>query len=303
VRRLAPADDGGSVGLMLREATGGRSAYAFGGGGGDRHRPDSFGGDTCPSAGATGTGFEDGFPTGAGRGAAGTAVAGGVGSGATPPWGLAMAGGGMRDMGRGTSNVMILERGGDRMWRKLWALAISFSVACGGTDGERVEIGSTKEIRLAPVPLTIEAPWLVVLDPNVGPLETAQIRSALTSWHDRIPCSTEFSISVGETVPDDRLPLHFRTIDVRMGDPTIPSRDPIAAAWTNWDERDGQGALIVFGTLGGDPDFARVARHELGHAFWLQHDDSEPSIMQARQPFVGDVTEADGRNYAQKWCP
>lgn len=140
--------------------------------------------------------------------------------------------------------------------------------------------------------------WEIVLDPNVPASRAEAVRGALVDWQNAVPCGLGFYFVTGPTTwfADEKLPAPG-TIEVRM-EADLPDG---ATGWAN--SFTNGGSRIAFKIGADDADLPRVARHELGHAFHLPHDDGPaPSLMNG---FVGryrDIQSRDVEAYAAIWC-
>lgn len=150
---------------------------------------------------------------------------------------------------------------------------------------------------LPPARSVIVTAWLVRLDPNVPNWEANAIRAAGDDWLVNVDpvCPMSLAFETAET----GAPPYGR-IDVRMGDPAVISGNPEAIGWT-WTDDPWSGTTITLKPDIDHADFGRVARHELGHALNLPHDDGGPGVMMSAG-FVETVTSRDAASYAAMWC-
>lgn len=179
--------------------------------------------------------------------------------------------------------------------RQLGLTLVLGLVGCTAEPAES-DVDVTVSIAL-PARNEVAIAWTVVLDSNVPEWEEDVLRKAAQAWQAKAPCATVIEVERGTVArgADDALPGAFR-IEVTMGSPPAPG----AVGWAK--TRPGEGARIILlpnVTEVDRADFPRVAQHELGHAFGLDHGGyvmAEPSIAHAR------VNDEDAKLYAARWC-
>ena len=141
--------------------------------------------------------------------------------------------------------------------------------------------------------------WTVVFDTNVPSWRADVVRSALAEWQTAAPCGVSFVVTTGATLPDvlGVWPAPG-TIEVRMEAELEDGKSTGIGFWY-----PNGGSRITFQIGASDADFPRVARHELGHAFHLPHNDAAPSLMSGTTDTCRTIQPADVATYAAVWCP
>ncbi len=181
------------------------------------------------------------------------------------------------------------------------ATLATLALGCSSpSEGVEVKV----DLQSAPAPAH-EAParvWSVVVDPNVPEEKLLVVEMALMAWTEAASCPTMFEVTRAH-VEQGPLPT-AGTVEVTMAEdlPIGPTGKP-SMGWTSWDDPEGsRGSRILFFTGAPAWDFPREALHELGHAFRLEHDDAEPSVMGTGARETTSLTEADRANYEALWC-
>ncbi len=195
------------------------------------------------------------------------------------------------------------------------ALAFASSLITAGcaapVDGEILDEGTVD----AEQPAAPEYPrfamrgFRVIVDSEAPDALVGETRGALEKWQRalRDDCPIAFVIERGATSPvtfDAPEYPKLGTIELRT-DRVLPSPEMTGytAYFSRWDVPQGSRITLKVGAPVGDRP--RAILHELGHAFRLDHDETEPNVMQGSGRFgdLEDPTDLDVRHFAAVWCP
>lgn len=186
----------------------------------------------------------------------------------------------------------------------LFALAL---VGCASPVGERLVEPELDVATPRPFVTDTTLSWRIVIDPNVPAWRAEVTRQALRDWERSVSCPVSFEVVRGPTTAVDYMSSTpappappSGTIEIRM----VHELPDQATGWAEWfgDSAGRLGARLAFRDADNAADFRRVARHELGHAFWLPHNDEEPSLMRSTGCDHAEIMPADVRTFDALWC-
>lgn len=139
--------------------------------------------------------------------------------------------------------------------------------------------------------------WDLVFD-AVNDADRLEVLEAAGLWRQALAgsCPVQFSVYIGE--PPGVVPAGKHAILVSVG-PLNTGQ----LGWTWWYTADvpwDYGARIVMAPNGNRESFRGAAKHELGHAFKLDH---APTGVMQDQLHEGVITLHDVELYGKRWCP
>ncbi len=196
--------------------------------------------------------------------------------------------------------------------------AASFLTGCSAPVARDEVLVEVAPAAASPLPfenVVVALSWKIVVDPGVPEWRAEETQGALLDWQAASPCPVSFEVvraPVTRVDYMDRLLNHFDysvlpaplpgTIEVGMAS-ELPDGSTGWGEWyVSWGNR--LGSRVAYLETENRDDFRRVARHELGHAFGLPHNDLDPSVM-CSSGCVREVEimPADVAAFALLWCP
>lgn len=158
---------------------------------------------------------------------------------------------------------------------------------------ESVEVSADLRSEIGPGPVAPALAWEVVLDEAMGPRAVSETLAALDEWAVKSPCPVVFLPRIGR-VGKSWPPPHTITVEPSTYD------NARIAGYTDWHPQ--HGAWITYARDYEDnTDLARVIRHELGHAFRLNHDDAHEGVMQSLGK-TSAISASDAASFGAVWC-
>lgn len=166
---------------------------------------------------------------------------------------------------------------------------------CAAPTPDVATVDVEEQIQVQPAKTTAGRVWRIVIDEGAPAWFDAEVRRAIVDWEQNVGCPTAFSIERGDVATGGRMPppqeVHVYVVD-RFDD---PGRHGEGYAWYGL----GGGSQVLL-LRDRTEDVACVVRHELGHAFGLEHADG--AVVMNERCMSSTVTRDDADAYDARWC-
>lgn len=182
-------------------------------------------------------------------------------------------------------------------------LATVCLTACAYGDVREDDLGARVQERLSAVVVqpNFGVEWSVVVDPSVSEEAYRVVWEALDDWAGMVGCELRFKLARGAT-PHSLADGRVKNEHIVFAWSVASYERDTTEGLTQFDR--GLSSNVTWKIPSDDTERGRlpnVIRHELGHAFGLDHLPG-PSIMQAKGYDVTTVQNIDAAEYDRIWC-